>query len=162
MLLVLVTLRALQKTMQGIIMEGMMKKLMIMLAVMTVSAVSIAQQGGKTVSAAGASVYIVHPHDGGTVSGTFTVIFGLEGMGVAPAGVERDNTGHHHLVIDGSDSINLMLPLGGDVSHFGGGQTQTSLTLPAGKHTLQLILGDYLHTPHNPPLVSETITITVE
>jgi len=143
-------------------MEGIMKKLIIMLAITIVSVASIAQQGGKTASASGASVYIVHPHDGGTVSGTFTVIFGLEGMGVAPAGVERQNTGHHHLVIDGVDTINLAMPLGGDVSHFGGGQTQTSLTLPAGKHTLQLILGDYLHTPHNPPLLSEKITITVE
>lgn len=107
-------------------------------------------------------VYIVTPADGATVPSTFKVVFGLSGMGVAPAGVERDNTGHHHLLIDMETLPPLDQPLGSDVKHFGGGQTETTLTLPPGKHSLQLILGDHLHRPHNPPVVSERITIEVQ
>lgn len=106
--------------------------------------------------------YIVTPADGATVSSTFKVVFGLNGMGVAPAGVERDKTGHHHLLVDMEQLPPLDQPLGKEVKHFGGGQTETTLTLPPGKHTLQLILGDHLHKPHNPPVVSERITIEVK
>ena len=106
--------------------------------------------------------YIVSPSHGETVSTTFTVIFGLKGMGVSPAGVEKENTGHHHLLIDMKSLPPLDQPLGAEVKHFGGGQTETTLTLSPGKHTLQLILGDHLHKPHNPPVVSDPITIEVK
>ncbi len=116
----------------------------------------------ETSHLASGSVYIASPKDGDTVSRTFTVRFGLKGMGVAPAGVDKNNTGHHHLLIDGKALPDLQTPLGQEVKHFGGGQTETELTLPPGKHTLQLILGDKNHQPHQPPLVSHKITVTVE
>jgi len=115
----------------------------------------------KTPAPEGAKVYIVSPEDGATVPSTFTVVFGLEGMGVAPAGVQTANTGHHHLLVNG-EVPDMNMPLGTQVTHFGGGQTQTTLTLEPGEHTLQLILGDHLHVPHNPPVVSDQITVTVE
>jgi len=110
----------------------------------------------------GASVYIISPSNGETVNQTFTVKFGLQGMGVAPAGVEKPKTGHHHLIINGGTLPSMNTPLGGDVMHFGGGQTETSITLKPGQHTLQLLLGNHLHVPHNPPVISEKITITVK
>lgn len=120
----------------------------------------------KTPSPAGARCYIISPKDGETVGRTFTVQFGLKGMGVAPAGITITNTGHHHLLIDIDESnkpdFNLPLPMTDQIKHFGGGQTETELTLSPGKHTLQLVLGDYLHIPHNPPVVSEKITVTVK
>lgn len=106
--------------------------------------------------------YIISPLDGATVSSTFTVQFGLKGMGVSPAGIERKHTGHHHLLVDAKQLPALDKPLGAEVTHFGGGQTQTQLTLPKGEHTLQLILGDHHHVPHSPAVVSKKITITVE
>ncbi len=116
----------------------------------------------RSAAPAEAQAYIVSPKDGETVGQTFTVRFGLKGMGVAPAGIAKENTGHHHLLIDMEELPPLDRPLGSDVKHFGGGQTEVTLTLPAGKHTLQLILGDHMHIPHNPPVVSEKITITVK
>lgn len=116
----------------------------------------------RTAAPEGAEVYIVSPADGATVGKTFTVVFGLKGMGVAPAGIEKDNTGHHHLLIDSDELPPDNLPMGTQVTHFGGGQTETTLTLEPGKHTLQLIMGDKFHIPHNPPVVSKQITITVE
>lgn len=110
----------------------------------------------------GAKAYIVSPANGATVPKTFTVVFGLSGMGVAPAGTEKANTGHHHLLIDGELPAQMNHALGSEVTHFGGGQTETTLTLEPGTHTLQLILGDKGHVPHHPPVVSEKITITVE
>lgn len=121
----------------------------------------LAQQMEKTPAPEGAKAYIVSPVDGAVVGQNVTVIFGLQGMGVAPAGVQANNTGHHHLMIDGEMLPDMSMPLGTAVTHFGGGQTQTTLTLAPGTHTLQLILGDYLHVPHNPPVVSDKITITV-
>ena len=116
----------------------------------------------RTAAPEGAKVYIVSPADGATVGTTFTVVFGLEGMGVAPAGIDRPNTGHHHLLVDGNELPPENLPMGSQVTHFGGGQTQTTLTLEPGEHTLQLILGDKLHIPHDPPIVSEVVTVTVQ
>ncbi|AKH21035.1 DUF4399 domain-containing protein [Sedimenticola thiotaurini] len=115
----------------------------------------------RTPSPAGASVYIISPMDGDTVPTTFTVHFGLKGMGVAPAGTDKPNTGHHHLLVDGTGMPTLDQPMGGDIQHFGGGQTETELTLEPGVHTLQLILGDQAHVPHDPPVASEVVTITV-
>jgi hypothetical protein len=108
--------------------------------------------------------YIVAPADGAVISGLVAVIFGLRSpYGVAPAGVVKDNTGHHHLLID-TDLPDLNSPIPNDENHrhFGGGQTETVLKLPPGKHTLQLLLGDFAHIAHKPPVMSERITITVE
>ena len=116
----------------------------------------------QSASPDGATAYIISPENGATVEQTFTVKFGLKGMGIAPAGTDRDNTGHHHLLVDAKELPDLTKPLGKDVKHFGGGQTETTLTLEPGTHTLQLILGDMTHTPHNPPVVSEKVTITVK
>ena len=113
----------------------------------------------------GASAYIISPADGATVSNPVTIVFGLTGMGVAPAGTEADNTGHHHLLIntDPADvDMDTSLPATDQIVHFGGGQTQVAKDLPSGTHTLQLLLGDLNHVPHNPPVMSEAITITVE
>lgn len=109
-----------------------------------------------------ASVYIISPQDGATVGETFTIKFGLQGMGVSPAGFDKKNTGHHHLLVDGKKLPALDKPMGGEVKHFGGGQTQTEVTLTKGKHTLQLILGDHKHMPHSPAVVSKKITVTVK
>ncbi|MBL4764647.1 MAG: DUF4399 domain-containing protein [Colwellia sp.] len=109
-----------------------------------------------------ASVYIITPLDGATVSESFTIKFGLQGMGVSPAGYDKKNTGHHHLLIDGKKLPAFNKPMSSEVKHFGGGQTQTDITLPKGTHTLQLILGDHRHMPHSPAVVSKKITITVE
>ncbi|MEQ9104146.1 MAG: DUF4399 domain-containing protein [Rhodothermales bacterium] len=119
---------------------------------------------GPTPSAEGAMSYIISPEDGTVVSGPVTVRFGLKGMGVAPAGVQVPNTGHHHLMVDVADMPDLSAPLPADANHihFGAGQTETVLDLPPGEHTLQLILGDFAHTPHDPPVVSERVTITVQ
>ncbi|MBI1374900.1 MAG: DUF4399 domain-containing protein [Phycisphaera sp.] len=117
----------------------------------------------RTPSPAGAESYIISPLDGETVGQTFTVRFGLRGMGVAPAGVTVTNTGHHHLLIDTDPpAVNQPIPNDATHKHFGGGQTETVLTLPPGEHTLQLILGDYVHVPHDPPVISKKITITVK
>lgn len=115
-------------------------------------------------SPAGAEVYIVSPKDGAKVKGPVTVVFGLKGMGIAPAGIKFDNTGHHHLLVDTDSPADLSLPLPADAHniHFGKGQTETTLTLPPGKHTLQLLLADSLHTPHDPAVISKKITIVVE
>lgn len=118
----------------------------------------------RTPSPAGAEVYIISPKDGATVKSPVTVEFGLKGMGVAPAGVKFENTGHHHLLIDTDVPAdqNAPLPTSDNVRHFGKGQTETTVDLKPGKHTLQLVLGDDKHTPHNPPVVSKKITITVK
>lgn len=122
-----------------------------------------AAQVAKTKSADGAKVYIISPKDGDTVSSPVVVQFGLKGMGVAPAGVNQPNTGHHHLLIDVNQMPDFNLPLANNeqIRHFGGGQTEVELTLTPGKHTLQLVLADYLHIAHDKPLTSEKITITV-
>ncbi|WP_376707960.1 DUF4399 domain-containing protein [Kangiella sp. TOML190] len=111
-----------------------------------------------------AEVYFITPQDGQTLKSPFKVVFGLKNMGVAPAGVDKENTGHHHLLIDLEQLPNLTLPLPStdQVRHFGGGQTETEITLPAGKHSLQLLLGNYLHVPHKRPVISNKIEIIVE
>ena len=124
-----------------------------------------------TASPEGARVYFVNLDDGATVSSPVTVVFGLEGMGVAPAGTEKENTGHHHLLLNrpplgegeiGEEEFIYGLPADENHMHFGGGQTQTTLELTPGEHTLQLVLGDMGHVPHDPPVMSEQITIVVE
>jgi hypothetical protein len=119
----------------------------------------------QTPSPAGAKVYFINLKDGDTVSSPFLVQFGLSGVGVAPAGVGKPNTGHHHLLIDApaltEEQMKEAIPADDTHKHFGGGQTETMVTLPEGKHTLQLVLGDWSHVPHVPPVMSEPITITV-
>ncbi len=118
----------------------------------------------RTPSPEGVQLYIISPADGEVVSRPVTVRFGLKGMGVAPAGIEKENTGHHHLLIDVSSPPALDMPLPSDSQHkhFGGGQTEATIDLSPGEHTLQLILGDKNHIPHDPPVMSKKITITVE
>lgn len=127
--------------------------------------------GGETPSNPDARVYFANLSDGDTVTAPVTVVFGLSGMGVAPAGTEKENTGHHHLLIDrpplgqgedGADELSNGLPSDDNHLHFGGGQTEVTLDLVPGQHTLQLVLGDYGHVPHATPVVSDVITITVE
>ncbi len=110
----------------------------------------------------GARLYVVSPADGATVASPVTVVFGLAGMGVAPSGVKRENTGHHHLLVDTAlPSMDAPVPADDRHLHFGGGQTETTIELAPGPHTLQLVLGDENHVPHDPPVVSDPITITV-
>jgi hypothetical protein len=134
------------------------------LAALLVHGAASAQQAvPRTPSAAGARVYIISPADGDTVSSPLTVRFGLSGMGVAPAGVPSPNTGHHHLILDaGEPAFDAPLPSDEHHRHFGGGQTEVTLELPPGPHTLQLVLADHNHVPHEPPLVSRRISITVK
>jgi len=112
----------------------------------------------------GAAAYIIAPRDGAIVASPVTVEFGLKNMGIAPAGVSSPNTGHHHLLIDAAELPPLDQPLPKDEHHlhFGGGQTEAQVKLAPGKHTLQLIMGDANHVPHNPPVLSNKVTITVE
>jgi len=117
----------------------------------------------RTPSPAGAVLYIVSPKDGETVASPVTVIFGLRGMGVAPAGVPTPSTGHHHLIVDAPlPAENAAIPADANHIHFGGGQTETSVAFFPGPHTLQLVLGDANHVPHQPPVVSPQIKITVK
>ncbi|MEL7345267.1 MAG: DUF4399 domain-containing protein [Pseudomonadota bacterium] len=147
----------------------MLKNLLAASAVALVTAgAGLAQM---TMSPEGAEVYFVNLSDGDTVSGPVKVVFGLSGMGVAPSGTEKENTGHHHLLINrealgenefGDQEFMEGLPNDENHRHFGGGQTEVTLDLPPGEHTLQLVLGDANHIPHDPPIMSDVITITVE
>jgi hypothetical protein len=136
---------------------------MFAVTVALVLAATVVSAQDRSPSAAGAEAYIISPKDGAKVSSPFVVQFGLKGMGIAPAGVKFDNTGHHHLLIDMDAPADLgaPLPASDKVVHFGKGQTETTVTLTPGKHTLQLVLGDYSHIPHNPPVMSKKITVTV-
>jgi hypothetical protein len=121
----------------------------------------------ETVSASppNAKAYLISPQDGETVPTTFTVQFGLSGMGIAPAGIKKAKTGHHHLLIDTDAALldlKKSLPANDNIKHFGGGQSEATITLTPGKHTLQLLLGNYLHIPHEKPVLSEKITVFVK
>ncbi len=117
----------------------------------------------RTDAPADAEVYFISPAEGAALQNPISVRFGLRNVGVAPAGVEFPKTGHHHLLIDVADLPNPDLPVPANEQHrhFGGGQTEVQIELEPGQHSLQLILGDHMHIPHNPPIVSEKITITV-
>jgi hypothetical protein len=140
-----------------------MNRLISALAITLIASFAMAQQ--RTAPAPNAEVYIIAPRDGATVHGPVTVRFGLKGMGVAPAGVKFDNTGHHHLLIDTDLSdlkLDAPLPATDKIVHFGKGQTETTLTLAPGKHTLELLFADYTHLSFDPPLHSKKITVTVK
>jgi hypothetical protein len=126
-------------------------------------AAPLALAADRTPSPAGAEVYIITPKDGAKIHGPVLVQFGLKGMGIAPAGVKFDDTGHHHLLVDAAvpEDLSLPLPATQKILHFGKGQTETTLNLPPGTHTLQLVLGDRNHVPHDPAVISTKITITV-
>lgn len=126
-------------------------------------AVAVPPSLARRPSPAGARVYIIAPRDGETVSSPVRVVFGLSGAGVAPAGIEKADTGHHHLLIDTSvPPLDLPIPADSQHVHFGGGQTEASVPLTPGKHTLQLLLADERHVPHDPPLLSDVVTIEVQ
>ena len=120
-------------------------------------------------SPVGAKVYFISPKDGETVTSPIRVKFGLTGMGIAPAGIEFENTGHHHILVD-QEAVTAASPMmkqymqldQPNLLHFGKGQTEADVKLSPGQHTLQLVLGDQDHHPHNPPVFSERITITVK
>lgn len=130
-------------------------------ASLALTGTAIAQE--RTSAPDSAKAYIVSPTDGDVVSNPFIVIFGLTDMGVAPAGMERMDTGHHHLLIDTElPYLDEPIPANDTHIHFGGGQTEVKLELAPGEHTLQLLMGDLNHIPHDPPVMSGTVTITVE
>jgi hypothetical protein len=140
-----------------------MNRLILAVGISLLAALAVAAD--RSAPAAGAEVYIIAPHDGAKVHSPFTISFGLKGMGIAPAGIKFDNTGHHHLLVDTDLSevkLDAPMPATDKILHFGKGQTETSLTLPPGKHTLELVFADYLHQSFDPPLHSKKITITVE
>ena len=126
-------------------------------SLMPISAVEKSSAPGR------AMLYIISPQDGDTVSSPVKVIFGLNGMGIAPAGIKMKNTGHHHLLIDLAQLPDLNIPIPSDEhhKHFGKGQTEALIELDKGEHTLQLILGDHMHVPHEPPIISKKIRIKV-
>jgi hypothetical protein len=121
------------------------------------------QLGTATPAPANAKVYFINLKDGDTVTSPVKVQFGLSGAGVAPAGMNKENTGHHHVLID-SPTVDYTqpLPMTDQIKHFGGGQTETALDLKPGKHTLQLVYADWKHQPFNPSVQSDKITITVK
>ncbi len=114
-------------------------------------------------SPAGAKVYFIEPKDGAEVRSPVKVVFGLSGMGIAPAGTQFENTGHHHLLVDDPQIEYVQpLPQNDNIRHFGKGQTETTVELKPGKHTLQLLFADWKHQPFNPSVQSEKITVTVK
>ena len=119
---------------------------------------------GDTPAPKDARVYIIWPSDGQVINGgKFWVRFGSRNAGVAPAGVKHPNTGHHHLIVDSElPPFDEEIPADKKHLHFGAGQTETVQTLPPGTHTLQLLLADHEHIPHDPPVFSRKITITVK
>jgi hypothetical protein len=116
----------------------------------------------RRASPPGAVAYIISPADGDTVTSPVRVLFGLNGAGVVPAGIEREAAGHHHLLIDAAvPDLDSPVPSDTNHRHFGGGQTEVEIELEPGTHSLQLLLGDEMHVPHDPPILSEQITIQV-
>ena len=122
---------------------------------------TLAQQ--RSVAPDDARVYFISPANGAVVSSPVLVRFGLSNMGVAPAGVNVNGTGHHHLLInlETLPPMDASMPASDQLRHYGGGQTETLLELEPGTHTLQLLMGNFLHIPHERPVISEKITITV-
>ena len=122
-----------------------------------------AEDSGLSVAPENASVYFISPYDNETIAGgQFWIRFGLRNMGIAPAGIEKQYTGHHHLLVNtGLPAMDESIPSDDNHIHFGRGQTEYFVELPPGTHTLQLLLGDHDHIPHSPPVMSKQITIIV-
>lgn len=140
-------------------------------AIAIFAAFSMPLQAEMSTAPEGAKVYFENLKDGDTVKSPVTIKFGIEGMEIAPAGTKKENSGHHHLLVDrpplgegedGKEELTNPLPADENHIHFGKGQTEKTLELTPGSHTLQLVLGDHSHIPHNPPVTSDVITITVE
>ncbi len=130
---------------------------------MSASTPTLASGYTKVAAPAGATVYFINLANGDIVSSPVLVQFGLSGLGVAPAGIEKAGTGHHHLLVDVAEiDVNNALPATDNVRHFGGGQTEMRVELTPGKHTLQLLLADHNHIPHHPVVMSARITVTVQ
>ena len=141
----------------------MLKAIAMGVALLLAAGSPVLADGHRTKAPEGAEVYIISPADGATVSSPVTVVFGLKGMGVAPAGVEKAKTGHHHLLIDTKlEDYDNPIPSDDKHRHFGGGQTEVTVDLSAGKHSLQLLVGDHNHVPHMPPIESKAININVQ
>jgi len=151
----------------------MMSKIRFKSVLLTIAGLLFALQGfaqdqaaasHRTPSAPGAMVGFANLSDGDVIPPVFTVKFSVSEMGIAPAGTQAQNTGHHHLLIDVAElpDMNHPLPATDNIRHFGKGQTEAELTLPEGQHTLQLLFADYAHIPHSPPVMSKKITITVK
>ncbi|WP_262695239.1 DUF4399 domain-containing protein [Kordiimonas aquimaris] len=139
-----------------------MSKNSIFLGVFLVFISTFSAQAQETPSVENTRLYFIAPNDGDVINGPITVRFGLAGMGVAPAGIEKAGTGHHHLIIDAPlPPFDENIPLDENHMHFGGGHTEVTISLAPGKHTLQLLLGDQNHLPHLPPVFSKIINITV-
>lgn len=137
-----------------------MKNLMALVVLSLFATTSLA---GNTPSPPDAKLYFISPQDGSEVTSPVTIRFGLSGMGVTPAGMNKENTGHHHLIVDADlPDMDKAIPSDDNYRHFGGGQTEVDIDLSPGQHTLQLLLGDFTHIPHNPPVKSDVITITVK
>ena len=135
-----------------------------LLTIALLSTIAVAR-AGETPAPANAKVYFINLKNGDAVTSPVTVRFGLSGMGIAPAGTQVADTGHHHLIIDDKiegDALNEAIPMDEHHLHFGKGQTEASVNLPKGTHTLQLVLGDWSHIAHKPPVMSERITVNVE
>ncbi len=125
--------------------------------------ISALADGKRTPAPAGAKVFIIEPADGATVTNPVTVKFGAEGVEIAPAGTDNPNSGHHHLLIDSAiPDLNSAIPKDEHHVHYGKGQTEATVELKPGKHTLQLLLGDKNHIPTDPPVESPVVTITVQ
>ncbi len=138
-----------------------MRTMAVALLLLTTSA--IAADLPRSRAPEGVVLYVISPKDGDKVTSPVTVRFGLKGMGIAPAGIALPDTGHHHLLIDASPPpFDRPIPADEHHVHFGKGQTEAIVTLAPGRHRLQLLLGDHLHLPHQPPVLSAPITITVE
>lgn len=135
-----------------------------LLLVFSLSFLGIMPQFAANAASNDARVYIINPADGEIVPATFTVQFGLSGLGIAPSGVQEENTGHHHLFVDVTNypDFTQPLPTTDHILHFGGGQTETQLTLAPGEHTLQLVLGNFAHIPSDNPVISKKITVYVQ
>ncbi len=142
-----------------------MKHWMLISLCAAASSFTMVAKAGPTPAPEGVQLYIISPVDGASLASPVRVVFGLTGMGVAPAGVEKENTGHHHLLVDTppptGEALDEAIVKDAHHIHFGGGQTEAMVELAPGKHRLQLLLGDHNHIPHQTPVLSKPITITV-
>jgi hypothetical protein len=143
--------------------ETPMKEISAVLAAAIIMTLGTAHAAERKPAPQGATVYIVWPRDGGVIrTGKFWIRMGLSGAGIAPAGVDKPNTGHHHLLIDTDlPPLDQEIPNDKNHLHFGAGQTEARIELPPGKHTLQLLFADANHVPFDPPIMSKKITIIV-
>jgi hypothetical protein len=141
----------------------MTKRILLLLLSAVSIATALAADLPRSKAPADVELYIISPKDGETVASPVAVRFGLRGMGIAPAGMAMENTGHHHLLIDADlPAFNRPIPADANHVHFGKGQTEAVIMIAPGPHRLQLLLADHLHIPHDPPVMSKPITVVVK